>query len=161
LDSRRRVTHEPPAIHPLHHPRRRHLVRRADISRLYHRASWRRGRNGYRRLRAPHSAGLHPARGSDPGSRLRALATGRTRTSALDRGMSGRQELRHPVSGPFIQMPQMTAVTDRVLRSLRAILDYTTPGMLFQDITPVLAGGELLRAVVAEMCRPFGDVGVA
>jgi adenine phosphoribosyltransferase len=54
----------------------------------------------------------------------------------------------------------MTTVSDRVLRTLRAIPDYPKPGILFQDITPVLADGELLRDVVGEMCRPFGDAGV-
>jgi adenine phosphoribosyltransferase len=57
-------------------------------------------------------------------------------------------------------MPQMITVADRVLRTLRAIPDYPKPGILFQDITPVLGNGELLREVVAEMCRPFGDAGV-
>ena len=57
-------------------------------------------------------------------------------------------------------MPQMTTVSDRVRRTLRAIPDYPKPGILFQDITPVLGDGELLREVVAEMCRPFGDAGV-
>lgn len=51
----------------------------------------------------------------------------------------------------------MTAVADRVQRTLRAIPDYPKPGILFQDITPVLRDGELLREVVAEMCRPFRE----
>ena len=54
----------------------------------------------------------------------------------------------------------MTTVADRVQRSLRAIPDYPKPGILFQDITPVLADGDLLREVVAEMCRPFRESGV-
>jgi adenine phosphoribosyltransferase len=54
----------------------------------------------------------------------------------------------------------MTAVADRVRQSLRAIPDYPKPGILFQDITPVLRDGPLLRDVVAEMCRPFRDSGV-
>jgi adenine phosphoribosyltransferase len=49
----------------------------------------------------------------------------------------------------------MTAVADRVRRTLRAIPDYPKPGILFQDITPVLRDGPLLRDVVSEMCRPF------
>src|SRR6185312_2910850 len=57
-------------------------------------------------------------------------------------------------------MPQTTTVSDRVARTLRAIPDYPKPGILFQDITPVLASGELLRDVVAEMCRPFADAKV-
>lgn len=54
----------------------------------------------------------------------------------------------------------MTKVADRVQRSLRAIPDYPKPGILFQDITPVLADGALLRDVVADMCRPFRESGV-
>jgi adenine phosphoribosyltransferase len=54
----------------------------------------------------------------------------------------------------------MIAVTDRVRQSLRAIPDYPKPGILFQDITPVLRDGPLLRDVVNEMCRPFRDGGV-
>ena len=54
----------------------------------------------------------------------------------------------------------MTTISDRVLRSLRAIPDHPKPGILFQDITPVLGNGLLFRDVVAEMCRPFGDAGV-
>jgi adenine phosphoribosyltransferase len=54
----------------------------------------------------------------------------------------------------------MTPIADRVRHSLRAIPDYPKPGILFQDITPVLRDGPLLRDVVAEMCRPFHDRGV-
>jgi adenine phosphoribosyltransferase len=42
-----------------------------------------------------------------------------------------------------------------VRRTLRAIPDYPKPGILFQDITPVLADGELLQAVIADMAGPF------
>jgi adenine phosphoribosyltransferase len=48
----------------------------------------------------------------------------------------------------------------RVRRALRPIPDYPKPGILFQDITPVLADGMLLRAVVADMAGPFGNAGV-
>ena len=48
-----------------------------------------------------------------------------------------------------------TTVADRVRKTLRAIPDYPKPGILFQDITPVLRDGSLLRDVIAEMCRPF------
>src|SRR5678815_324615 len=51
-------------------------------------------------------------------------------------------------------------VAERVLSTLRPIPDYPKPGILFQDITPVLRDGQLLRAVVLEMCRPFQDAGV-
>ena len=51
----------------------------------------------------------------------------------------------------------MTTVAERVQQSLRAIPDYPKPGILFQDITPVLQDGPLLREIVSDMCRPFRD----
>jgi adenine phosphoribosyltransferase len=54
-------------------------------------------------------------------------------------------------------MASMTTVRDRIGESLRAIPDYPKPGILFQDITPVLRDGPLLREVVSEMVRPFLD----
>ena len=51
----------------------------------------------------------------------------------------------------------MTTVADRVQQNLRPIPDYPKPGILFQDITPVLRDGRLLRDVVSDMCRPFRD----
>jgi adenine phosphoribosyltransferase len=51
----------------------------------------------------------------------------------------------------------MTALRTRVQQTLRAIPDYPKPGILFQDITPVLRDADLLHAVVAEMARPFQD----
>ena len=48
-----------------------------------------------------------------------------------------------------------TALASRVQSTLRAIPDYPKPGILFQDITPVLRDGDLLREVVDEMCEPF------
>jgi adenine phosphoribosyltransferase len=54
-------------------------------------------------------------------------------------------------------MASMTTVSDRVRQTLRAIPDYPKPGILFQDITPVLSDGPLLRDVVADMCGPFRD----
>lgn len=54
----------------------------------------------------------------------------------------------------------MATVAERVQQTLRAIPDYPKPGILFQDITPVLRDGLLLRDVVSDMCRPFRDRGV-
>jgi adenine phosphoribosyltransferase len=51
----------------------------------------------------------------------------------------------------------MTSVAERVRATLRAIPDYPKPGILFQDITPVLGDGPLLRDVVSEMVRPFRE----
>jgi adenine phosphoribosyltransferase len=49
----------------------------------------------------------------------------------------------------------MTSVAERVGNSLRAIPDYPKAGILFQDITPVLADGALFRETIAEMIAPF------
>lgn len=57
-------------------------------------------------------------------------------------------------------MPKVSTVAERVRSTLRPIPDYPKPGILFQDITPVLRDGELLRDVVQEMCRPFRDSAV-
>ena len=54
----------------------------------------------------------------------------------------------------------MITVAERVRQTLRPIPDYPKPGILFQDITPVLRDGSLLQEVVAEMSRPFRDQGV-
>ena len=48
-------------------------------------------------------------------------------------------------------------LTARVHQTLRAIPDYPKPGILFQDITPVLRDGPLLQEVIAEMIRPFRE----
>ena len=54
----------------------------------------------------------------------------------------------------------MTAVDREVQQALRSIPDYPKPGILFQDITPVLRNGPLLQKVVLDMCRPFRSSGV-
>ena len=54
----------------------------------------------------------------------------------------------------------MTAVDREVQHALRSIPDYPKPGILFQDITPVLRNGPLLHKVVLDMCRPFRRSGV-
>ena len=54
----------------------------------------------------------------------------------------------------------LTPVAARVQQTLRSIPDYPKPGVLFQDITPVLGNGGLLRDVVQEMIRPFSGTGV-
>lgn len=54
----------------------------------------------------------------------------------------------------------MTPLSSRVLHSLRAIPDYPKPGILFQDITPVLRDPTLLGEVVTEMAQPFRGGGV-
>jgi adenine phosphoribosyltransferase len=54
----------------------------------------------------------------------------------------------------------MTSLAARVQRTLRTIPDYPKPGILFQDITPVLRDGGLLKEVVVDMCSLFRGSGV-
>ncbi|HET6777643.1 MAG TPA: adenine phosphoribosyltransferase [Gemmatimonadales bacterium] len=49
----------------------------------------------------------------------------------------------------------MTSVAERVGNSLRVIPDYPKAGILFQDITPVLADGALFQETITEMIAPF------
>lgn len=44
-----------------------------------------------------------------------------------------------------------------VRRSLRDVPDFPKPGILFKDITPVLADAELYRRVTDAMARPFAE----
>jgi adenine phosphoribosyltransferase len=53
-----------------------------------------------------------------------------------------------------------TPLARHVLETLRAIPNYPKPGIIFQDITPVLRDGRLLRAVVEAMADPFRAHGV-
>ena len=48
----------------------------------------------------------------------------------------------------------------RVRHALRPIKDYPKPGIVFQDITPVLGNASLLHAVILGMAEPFGALGV-
>lgn len=51
-------------------------------------------------------------------------------------------------------------VAERVRGTLRAIPDHPKPGIIFQDITPVLHNGRLFADAVAAMAAPFRDAGV-
>jgi adenine phosphoribosyltransferase len=55
--------------------------------------------------------------------------------------------------------PTMT-LERRVRDALRPIEDYPKPGILFQDITPVLSDAALLRDVISAMAEPFASAGV-
>jgi adenine phosphoribosyltransferase len=52
-------------------------------------------------------------------------------------------------------MTSVTPLSRHVLETLRAVPDYPKPGILYQDITPVLREGRLLRTVVEDMAEPF------
>ncbi len=47
-----------------------------------------------------------------------------------------------------------------VLRTLRPIPDYPKPGIVFQDITPVLRNGVLFKRVTEAMAAPFAGAGI-
>lgn len=58
----------------------------------------------------------------------------------------------------------MSALAARIQLALRPIPDHPKPGILFQDITPVLADGELFRdivAAIAEEARITGATHIA
>lgn len=57
-------------------------------------------------------------------------------------------------------MTLVTPLARHILDTLRPIPDYPKPGIVFQDITPVLADGKLLRAVVDAMADPFRELDV-
>ena len=53
-----------------------------------------------------------------------------------------------------------TDLQRRVLASLRDVPDFPKPGILFKDITPLLADPRLMAEVVRAMAAPFVDAGV-
>lgn len=57
-------------------------------------------------------------------------------------------------------MSATTRLEGRVRGALRPIRDYPKPGIVFQDITPVLGDAALLHDVVAGMAEPFASRGV-
>jgi adenine phosphoribosyltransferase len=57
-------------------------------------------------------------------------------------------------------MTTLSPLARHVLDTLRPIPNYPKPGIVFQDITPVLADGHLLRTVVGAMADPFRDLDV-
>lgn len=54
-------------------------------------------------------------------------------------------------------MTTVTPLARHVLDTLRPISNYPKPGIIFQDITPVLRDGPLFRTVVEAMADPFRD----
>lgn len=53
--------------------------------------------------------------------------------------------------------PTDAALIQRVRLALRDVPDFPRPGILFKDITPVIADGPLLRAVVERMAAEYAD----
>jgi adenine phosphoribosyltransferase len=57
-------------------------------------------------------------------------------------------------------MSDTVTLERRISEALRPIKDYPKPGIVFQDITPVLADAALLHDVVAAMAQPFAGSAV-
>ena len=53
-----------------------------------------------------------------------------------------------------------TALQQRLTATLRVVPDFPSPGIMFQDVTPVLADAELLRDAMAALAAPWRDAGV-
>lgn len=51
-------------------------------------------------------------------------------------------------------------LTDSIRAALRTIPDYPKPGIMFQDITPILQNGLLFRQVREELAAPFRGAGI-
>jgi adenine phosphoribosyltransferase len=54
----------------------------------------------------------------------------------------------------------LASISEAVKLRLRAIPDYPQPGILFQDITPVLADADLFRQVTQAIADPFSNAGI-
>ena len=53
-----------------------------------------------------------------------------------------------------------SALESRLQARLRDVPDFPKPGIVFKDITPVLADGDLFAAATAAMAAPFASLGV-
>src|SRR6185503_17779966 len=51
-------------------------------------------------------------------------------------------------------------IVDELRRTVRDVPDFPKPGIVFKDITPVLADARLFKAACAEMSAPFHGAGV-
>lgn len=52
------------------------------------------------------------------------------------------------------------ALHDRLIATLRDVPDFPRSGIVFKDITPVLANGPLLREAIAAMAAPWTTLGI-
>jgi adenine phosphoribosyltransferase len=54
-----------------------------------------------------------------------------------------------------------SALLDRIAAAIRVVPDFPSPGIMFQDVTPVLADAELFRASIAALAEPWRGAGVS
>lgn len=55
-------------------------------------------------------------------------------------------------------MPAGTGLADLIRTKVRDIPDYPQPGIMFKDITPLLADGKALNAVVTALAAGYGPI---
>jgi len=53
-----------------------------------------------------------------------------------------------------------SALAQRLARTIRVVPDFPSPGIMFQDVTPVLADPELFRESIAALAEPWRGSGV-
>jgi adenine phosphoribosyltransferase len=51
-----------------------------------------------------------------------------------------------------------TAISDLLKPHIRDVPDFPIPGILFRDITTLLANGEMFRATIDAMAKPFANI---
>jgi adenine phosphoribosyltransferase len=61
---------------------------------------------------------------------------------------------------PATRESQGSALVSRIRRTLRDVPDFPKPGIVFKDITPVLADAALFAEVTAAMAAPFAARGI-
>jgi adenine phosphoribosyltransferase len=53
-----------------------------------------------------------------------------------------------------------TPLAERLAATLRVVPDFPSPGIMFQDVTPVLADADLLRETIAALAEPWRGAGI-
>ena len=75
--------------------------------------------------------------------------------------VSDRRSLQYIWRSPvFTSMPadlNRADLADRIKQSIRDVKDYPKPGVIFKDITPVLANPSLRKEIVGSLIETFGD----
>jgi adenine phosphoribosyltransferase len=55
---------------------------------------------------------------------------------------------------------ESTPLLERLSARLRVVPDFPSPGIIFQDVTPVLADRDLLRESIVALADPWRDAGI-
>src|SRR5262249_49583300 len=79
------------------------------------------------------------------------------RTSAAKRRPSGKKRRRQP-PWPATERPRPPGRAGLITSRVRDVPDYPKPGIVFKDITPLLADGPALKTVVSALASGYGPV---